>query len=209
MNYSGLIIDKWGQVPISGSSRAPTIYLFRHAQTNYNKNRWFTGWKDSKLTPFGKRQARKVAEKLKGKKFEIAVHTRLSRSIDTLNAVLKFHPECRHVFTDDRMIERNYGDFSGSSHKIYAAKYGEEKLHILRRSYDNVPPNGESVKMVEKRVYEFMDELLPWMERNKVNVAISGHGNSMRPFRRRLEHLTIGEMMKLENPWDDYFEYRV
>lgn len=209
MDYSKLVIDDWKSASISGTSSAPTIYLFRHAQTLYNKNKWFTGWKDSKLTEFGKGQAKMVGEKLKSKRFEAAFHTHLSRSIDTLNAVLKFHPECAHLFTDDRMIERSYGDVSGSSHKSYSAKYGEEKLHILRRSYDNIPPHGESVKMVEKRVCEFMDELIPWMKKNKVNVAISAHGNSMRPFRRRMEHLSIEHMMKLENPWDDYFEYKV
>ena len=209
MDYSKLIIDNWRERAIAGKSPTPTIYLFRHAQTYFNKHKFFTGWKDSKLTPFGKGQARMVAEKLKAKRFEAAFHTHLSRSIDTLNAALKYHPECAHIYCDDRMIERSYGDYSGSSHKSYAAKYGEEKLQVLRRSYDNAPPHGESVKMVEKRVYEFMDDLIPWMKRNKLNVAISAHGNSMRPFRRRLEHLSIEGMMRLENPWDDYFEYMV
>lgn len=185
------------------------MFLFRHAQTFYNRDKFFTGWKDSKLTRFGLEQANTVANKLKTKKFEVAIHTHLSRSIDTLDAVLKHHPECTHIFNDDRMIERSYGDLSGSSHKEYASKYGEEKLQILRRDYNNKPPNGENMPMVEKRVFGFMDELFPWMRKNKVNVAISAHGNSMRPFRRRMERLTIGQMMKLENPWDDYFEYKI
>ncbi|MFH0970990.1 MAG: histidine phosphatase family protein [Candidatus Micrarchaeota archaeon] len=209
MDYGKWRVDKWKQVAIEGSSKSPTIFLFRHAQTYYNKNKFFTGWRDSKLTPFGIGQAKKVAEKLKTKKFEVAIHTHLSRSIDTLNAVLKYHPECTRIFNDDRMIERSYGDVSGSSHRAYEKRYGGEKLHILRRDYNSRPPHGESMPMVEKRVFEFMDELLPWMKRNRVNVAISAHGNSMRPFRRRLEHLTIAQMMKLENPWDDYFAYEV
>ncbi|MEK6954721.1 MAG: histidine phosphatase family protein [Candidatus Micrarchaeota archaeon] len=209
MDYSTLKIDKWSNLSILGKSKSPTIYLFRHAQTLYNKRRWFTGWKDSKLTVFGKGQAKLVGEKLKGKRFEVAIHTHLSRSIDTLNAVLKYHPECNKIFIDDRMIERSYGDFSGSSHESYSKKYGEEALKIIRRSYGSIPPHGESVKMVEKRVYGFMDELIPWMKRNKINVAISAHGNSMRPFRKRMEHLSIEQMMKLENPWDDYFEYKI
>ncbi|MFH1443381.1 MAG: histidine phosphatase family protein [Candidatus Micrarchaeota archaeon] len=209
MRRSEFRVDNWRNAAIGGGSRSPAIYIFRHAQTFYNKNKFFTGWKDSKLTDFGKGQAERVAEKMKGKKFEVAFHTHLSRSVDTLSAVLKYHPECTHIYCDDRMIERSYGDLSGSSHRAYAEKYGEEKLQVLRRDYNNRPPNGENMPMVEKRVLEFMDELIPWMRKNRINVAISAHGNSMRPFRKRMEHLSVAQMMKLENPWDDYFEYKV
>ena len=209
VNYKILKMDNWKVETIKGTSNSPTIFLFRHAQTQYNKNKFFTGWKDSKLTPFGREQAKLVGEKLRGKKFEVAIHTHLSRSIDTLAAVLKYHPECKHAYNDDRMIERSYGELSGTSHEAYAKKYGEEKLKILRRDYNNQPPNGENMPMVEKRVFDFMDDLIPWMRKNKVNVAISAHGNSMRPFRKRMEKLNTEQMMALENPWDDYFEYKV
>lgn len=63
--------------------------------------------------------------------------------------------------------------------------------------------------MVEKRVNAFIKDLLKLMKKEKVNIAISAHGNSMRPFRRYFEKLTIDEMMKLENQWDEYFEYTV
>ena len=66
------------------------IYLFRHGQTFYNKNKYFTGWKDSKLTPQGYKDARKVARALKDVKIDIAFETRLSRSKETLNEVLNF-----------------------------------------------------------------------------------------------------------------------
>ena len=71
------------------------IYLFRHGQTYYNKNKIFTGWKDSKLTPLGIKQAKTIAQKLKNKKIDVAFQTELSRSKDTLKEVLKFHPEVR------------------------------------------------------------------------------------------------------------------
>ena len=93
------------------------IYLFRHAQTYYNRDHRFTGWKDSKLTPLGRKQAKIVAQKLKNKKFQIAFQTRLSRSKDTLKEVLKFHPECRKIITDRRIIERGYGKLEGLKHK--------------------------------------------------------------------------------------------
>jgi 2,3-bisphosphoglycerate-dependent phosphoglycerate mutase len=63
--------------------------------------------------------------------------------------------------------------------------------------------------MVEKRVLFFIADLIPLMRRKRVNVAISAHGNSMRPVRRYFEDLTIEQMMKLEIPFDEYFEYIV
>jgi len=212
------------------------IYLFRHGQTYYNKKHVFTGWKDSKLTPKGIIDAKKVAKKLKNKKFQVAFQTRLSRSKDTLKEVLKYHPECKKIVTDDRMIERSYGRLQGKSHKGFVneegsdayktllqwhkmehlhgkekedfiERVGEAELQIIRRSYNVPPPKGESIKMVEKRVLSFIKDLIKYMKKNKVNVAISAHGNSMRPFRRYFEKLGVEKMMHLENPWDDYFEY--
>ncbi len=185
------------------------IYLFRHGQTYYNRDRRFTGWKDSKLTPQGRKDARLIAEKLKNKKIDRGYYTRLSRSKDTLKEVLKFHPECKKILNDDRMIERSYGYLAGKSHEGLVQEKGEAELKIIRRSYTHAPPGGESIQQVEKRVRSFIKDLIKKMKRERVNVAISAHGNSMRPFRRYFEKLSVKEMMKLENPWDDYFEYVV
>ena len=205
LDFSGY----WKHIPAKGSQHTPTIYLFRHAQTYFNKRHIFTGWKDSRLTPFGIQQAKKIAKKLRGKKIDVAFQTSLSRSKDTLTAVLCYHPECRKRFTDDRMIERSYGDLSGMSHDVYKKTHTEEELHQIRRSYDHPPPHGESIKMVERRVLPFLKDLLAYMRKYHVNAAISAHGNSMRPFRRYFEKLSIKQMMKMENPWDDYFEYKL
>jgi 2,3-bisphosphoglycerate-dependent phosphoglycerate mutase len=210
MEKSGLDFSgKWKEKKIAGSRRLPTIYLFRHAQTFYNRKKYFTGWKDSKLTPFGKEQARIIAGKLQGKQIDVAITTSLSRSRDTMLAVLKCHPECRAIFLDDRMIERSYGRLQGKSHREFERTHSASELQKIRRGYDYPPPGGESIKMVEKRVLAFLRDLLAYMKKNRVNVAISAHGNSMRPFRRYFEKLSIAQMMKLENPWDDYFEYKV
>jgi len=185
------------------------IYLFRHGQTYYNKNKIFTGWKDSKLTPLGIKQAEHVAMKLKNKKIEVGFQSHLSRSKKTLKIVLKYHPECKKIITDDRIIERSYGKLQGISHRVFIREHGKKLYDIYHRSYDIPPVGGESIKMVEKRVMKFIKDLLKFMKKEKVNVAVSAHGNSMRPFRRYFEHLTIKEMMELENPWDDYFDYVV
>ena len=212
------------------------IYLFRHGLTHYNKHHWFTGWIDSTMTPKGYKNAQKIARKLKTKKFQVAYQTRLSRPQNTLKEVLKFHPECKEIITDDRMIERSYGKLQKHSHKefmdeldntivkVVERKYGKMKrdvkkefgenvaqsiYDIYHRSYTIPPPGGESIQMVEKRVNLFINDLLKKMKKEKVNVAISAHGNSMRPFRKYFEKLSQKEMMQLENPWDDYFEYTI
>jgi len=186
-----------------------SIYLFRHGQTYFNESHRFTGWKDSKLTKQGIKEAKKVALKLKNKKFQVAYQTRLSRSKDTLKNVLKYHPECKKIITDDRMIERSYGNLEGKFHSTIIKKYGKKQFDELHRSYNITPPKGENIKQVEKRVLSFIKDLIKYIKKNKVNVAISAHGNSMRPFRRYFEKLTIKQMTALENPWDDYFEYKV
>ena len=212
------------------------IYLFRHGQSYYNKHGWFTGWIDSKMTKKGFENARQIAKKLRRKKIDLAYHTHLSRSKQTLGEVLLYHPECKQIIEDDRMIERNYGQLQKHSHhefmeeinhtivKVFEEKYGKMPRKIKRkfgervaksiydiyhRSYDIPPPGGESVKDVEKRVNFFVKDLLKKMKKEKVNIAISAHGNSMRPFRRYFEKLSLQEMMELENPWDDYFEYTI
>jgi len=230
------VVKSKGQASSSQKKTKLKIYLFRHGQSYYNKHHWFTGWIDSKMTKAGYANARVVAKKLKSKKIDIAYHSHLSRSKNTLKEVLKLHPECKEIIEDDRMIERNYGKLQKRSHKEFMEemeslvckslekkfgkmrrktkkKLGEEVAEsiydIYHRSYDIPPPGGESIKMVEKRVNSFIKDLLKKMKKEKINVAISAHGNSMRPFRRYFEKLSLKDMMKLENPWDDYFVYTI
>ena len=185
------------------------IYIFRHGETNFNRSKRFTGSVNSRLTPEGIEQTNLVAEKLRKKTFQIAVKTSLSRSSNSLKIVLRHHPECKRVLGDDRMIERSYGDLERKYHRTVIKKYGIRQFDIWHRSYDVPPPRGESIKMVEKRVLSFVKDLLTLMEKKKINVVISAHNNSMRPFRRYFENLTFKQMMALENPYDKYFEYRI
>jgi len=185
------------------------VYIFRHGETYYNRSKRFTGWVNSRLTSDGVKQSKLVAEKMRDKIFKIAFQTSLSRSSDTLKMVLKYHPECKKVIVDDRIIERSYGDLERKYHKTIIKKYGKRQFDVWHRSYDVSPPGGESIQMVEKRVLSFIEDLIILMRKEKANVAISAHGNSMRPFRRYFEKLTVEQMMKLENPYDQYFDYVV
>ena len=185
------------------------VYLFRHGETFYNEKGIFTGWKDSKLSPKGIKSAKIIARKLKNKKFEIAFYTRLSRSRDTLKEVLEFHPECKKLIEDDRMIERDYGKLNGMSHEAFIKKFGKEKYDAIHRGYNVRPPKGESFAMVEKRVASFIRDLKKMMKKEKANVAISAHGNSIRLFRKIMENSSRTEAVKWKIPYDKYFEYKV
>src|SRR3989344_2815487 len=183
------------------------IYLFRHGQTYYNKNKVFTGWKDSRLTSLGKKQAEIIAKKLKNKSIDVGFQTRLSRSKDTLKIVLKYHPECKKIITDNNMIERSYGFLEGKSHKRTIKKYGNEQYEKWHRGWDIPLKKGESFEMVEKRVKIFIKNLIEFMKKDNANVCISAHGNSIRLFRKIMEKADIKKTCSWKIPYDKYFEY--
>ena len=214
------------------------IYLFRHGQTVFNKKHIFTGWHDSRLTPLGVMQARKIARKLQSKKIGIAIQTRLSRSGDSLHEVLQFHPECRRIITDNRIIERNYGKLNGVSHKEFIRKIGKREYDLLKegdaienlsfndrkkvekllgekefeaihRGYSIRPPGGESFADVEKRVSSFIKDLKKLIKKEKTNVVISAHGNSIRLFRKIMERKSRDEATRWFIPFDKVFVYSI
>lgn len=185
------------------------IYLFRHGTTTDNSAGRFSGWRQAPLNKRGRDDAKIIAIRLKDKKIDVAFQTKLIRSKDTLKEVLKFHPECKAIVTDDRMMERSYGSLQGKTHLQYIKKNSPEKYDKFHRGYRKSPPKGESIKQVEERVKSFVKDLIKMMKKDKINVAISAHGNSMRPFRRYFEKLSVKQMLEIENPYDDYFEYKV
>jgi 2,3-bisphosphoglycerate-dependent phosphoglycerate mutase len=181
------------------------LFVFRHAETTDNSNHVFSGWRDPGLTPKGLLQAEEVAQQLKQEKIDYAFTSHLLRARRTLEIVLQPHFNIP-VFIDDRLIERCYGTLQGKS-KIEIATKRPEWFAKVHRSYDFPPPEGESLKMVESRILPFVVQLKEWLQKNSGNVAISCHGNSMRPIRRVFEHLSLKQMLQLENPQDQAMEY--
>ena len=215
------------------------IFLFRHGITTFNRDGRFTGFKDAKLTAKGRKHAEVIAQKLKGENFEVAIHTRLSRSKDTLRPVLRFHPECKLILEDDRMIERSYGELEGSTHEEFVEKMGEKDIKVMKergdaladldpemkekleemlgkaeykaihRGYKMAAPGGESFADVEKRVRSFIKWLKKYMRKNRVNVCISAHGNSIRLFRKVMERARRREVVGWFIPYDRVYVYDV
>ena len=185
------------------------LYIVRHGQTTYNASgtKTFTGWIDVDISEVGERQAAAIAERLKGVKFDIAYTSRLKRATRTLEILLKPHPYGVPTVVDDRIIERDYGELSGQLHSDVKEKH-PDMYKVWHRSYDVPPPGGESVKIVEMRVYPFVWELLRNAGNNR-NILVSAHGNSIRCMRAYLERLSVEQEMALEVPQDDYLHYRI
>lgn len=181
------------------------LFVFRHAETTDNSRGLFSGWRDPELTLKGLSQAQEIAEQLGLDKIDYAFTSHLKRARKTLEIVLETHADVP-VFTDDRLIERCYGLLQGKS-KRKVAKERPEWFAQVHRGYDFPPPEGESLKMVESRTLPFLVQLKEWLRQNSGNVAISCHGNSLRPIRRVFEHLSLKQMLQLENPQDRAMAY--
>jgi 2,3-bisphosphoglycerate-dependent phosphoglycerate mutase len=174
------------------------LFVFRHAETTDNSRGIFSGWRDPELTLKGLSQAQEVGEQLRRDKIDYAFTSHLKRARKTLEIVLETHPAVP-VFTDDRLIERCYGLLQGKSKKK-VAKERPKWFAQIHRGYNFPPPEGESLKMVENRTLPFLMQLEELLRQNPGNVAISCHGNSLRPIRRVFEHLSLEQMLQLENP---------
>lgn len=183
------------------------IYLFRHGQTEFNRDSKFTGHVDAKITKTGLEDAKIVSERLKNKKIGLAIRTSLSRSEDTLKEVLKKHPECKEIIVDDRIIERSYGNLQKKTHWQVVQKYGPEKYDLWHRSFSERPPKGESFSDVEKRVSLFIKDLKKLVKEKKCNIAISAHGNSIRLFRKIMEKSSKEEACSWFIPYDKVYVY--
>ncbi len=179
------------------------IYLFRHGQTTYNKEGIFTGWSDADLTDDGIRECEGIRENLKEVYPTKAFASDLKRSQKTLYIVLgEKKPE---VFIDKRIKERDYGDLTGKNKHEIEAEFPKE-YPLWHRSYDVAPPNGESIKDVEKRVLSFMNDTILKLDKKEI-VFISAHGNSLRPIRRYFENMSIEEMCTFEHTPGKVYRY--
>ncbi len=181
------------------------LLVFRHAETTDNSREIFSGWRDAELTSKGISQAHEISDQLNRENIDYAFTSHLKRARKTLEIVLETHPAIP-VFTDDRLIERCYGSLQGKS-KRKLAQGRPEYFAKVHRGYDFPPPDGESLKMVENRTLPFIVQLKQWLRRNPGNVAVSCHGNSLRPIRRVFEHLSLRQMLQIENPQDRAMSY--
>lgn len=202
------------------------LVFIRHGQSEWNLENLFTGWVDVNLSEQGEREAKEAGRKLKdaGIEFDQAYTSVLTRAIKTLHFALEesgqlWIPETKSW----RLNERHYGALQGKNKADAAEKYGDEQVHIWRRSYDVLPPlldandegsaandrryaeldpriipGGENLKVTLERVIPFWeDNIAPDLLDGK-NVIVAAHGNSLRALTKYIENISDEDIMDVE-----------
>jgi 2,3-bisphosphoglycerate-dependent phosphoglycerate mutase len=177
------------------------LVIVRHGQSVWNKENKFTGWVDVDLAEKGIEEAERAGEVLEGYKFHEAYTSVLMRANKTLDIILKIIGQTDiKVTKNEALNERMYGDLQGKNKDEMREEYGEEQVHIWRRSYDVKPPNGESLADTADRVIPyFIKEIEPKLKAGK-NILIAAHGNSLRALIMHLEGLGKDEILQVEVP---------
>jgi 2,3-bisphosphoglycerate-dependent phosphoglycerate mutase len=177
------------------------LVLVRHGESEWNKLNLFTGWKDPDLTEKGIEEAKRAGRLLKeaGHRFDIAYTSVLLRAEHTLRLILAELGQLDlETIRDQRLNERDYGDLSGLNKDDARKRWGEEQVHIWRRSYDVPPPGGESLKDTAVRVLPYYEaEIWPRLKSGR-KVLVAAHGNSLRALIMKLEGLSGEEIVKRE-----------
>ena len=177
------------------------LVLVRHGQSEWNEKNLFTGWKDPKLTPRGVDEAIKAGKELKeaGYSFDKMFTSDLFRAQDTGRIILEqMNLASIEVIKDVSLNERNYGDLAGLNKDEARKEWGEDQVHIWRRSFDVPPPGGESLKDTADRVLPyFKDNIIPELIQG-LNILVAAHGNSLRALVMELEEISSEEIVELE-----------
>ena len=177
-----------------------TLVLVRHGQSEWNLKNLFTGWKDPDLTPLGIEEAKAGAKALKdyGIRFDVAFTSVLIRAQHTLDLILDGIGQTDlPVIRDQALNERDYGDLAGLNKDDARKKWGEEQVHIWRRSYDVPPPGGESLRDTGARVWPYyMTEILPRVLSGET-VLVTAHGNSLRSLLMVLDRLDREQILSV------------
>ena len=189
-----------------------SLVLVRHGQSEWNEKNLFTGWKDPGLTAKGVEEAKSAGIQLRteGFQFDIMFTSDLLRAQKTGEIILKeLGVTNLPVIKNQALNERDYGDLSGLNKDEAREKWGDEQVHIWRRSFDTPPPGGESLKGTAERVLPyFKKEILPQLLEGK-NILIAAHGNSLRSLVMELDHLTKEQVVKLEIATGDPIYYEI
>ena len=178
------------------------LILIRHGQSEWNALNQFTGWKDPDLTAKGIEEAHNAGRIINNLKinFDLVFTSALIRAQNTAEIILKEINQPLSTIKNQALNERNYGDLAGLNKDDARKRWGDEQVHIWRRSYDIPPPGGESLKDTGERVLPFfMKEILPHVCKGK-NVLVAAHGNSLRSLIKFLDNISDEDIVKLEIP---------
>ena len=187
------------------------LILVRHGQSEWNAKNLFTGWKDPDLTEKGLLEAKIAGEQIAAEdiNFDIMFTSVLSRAQRTGQIILEGIKQTHiNVIKNQALNERNYGSLAGLNKDDARKKWGEEQVHIWRRSFDIPPPEGESLKNTAERVLPYFNEEIMPKIKNGSNILIAAHGNSLRALIMELDSISSEEIVKLEIPTGAPIQYQ-
>ena len=176
------------------------MVLLRHGQSVWNAANKFTGWTDVDLSEIGEDEAKAAGEQLADVAFDVIYTSDLIRAQRTAKIAMAFNTASvtPPTITDWRLNERNYGDLQGLNKDETRAKFGDEQVHIWRRSFDVPPPGGESLEICAERTIPCLEDLIiPDLEAGKT-ILVAAHGNSLRSIVMHIEGLSREEVLSLE-----------
>lgn len=177
------------------------LVIIRHGQSEWNKANIFTGWVDVDLSEKGVEEANKAADLLKDFKFDEAYSSVLKRANRTLDIILdKIGQSDIPTTRNKNLNERMYGDLQGKNKDQAREEFGEEQVHIWRRSFDTPPPGGESLKDTLERVTPYFEKEIEPKLRAGENIIIAAHGNSLRALIMKLENIAPENIVSVEIP---------
>jgi 2,3-bisphosphoglycerate-dependent phosphoglycerate mutase len=175
--------------------------LVRHGQSDWNNKNLFTGWENPDLTSKGIDEAHATGLLLKkqSKIYSYLFTSLLDRAINTANIILEeLDLNGINVVRDEALNERDYGELTGLNKDDAREKWGEDQVHIWRRSFDIPPPGGESLKDTADRVIPYYEnKILPLLFEDN-NILVSAHGNSLRALVMHIEGLSSEEILQRE-----------
>ena len=186
------------------------LILVRHGQSEWNSKNLFTGWKDPGLTELGVKEAKDAGILIanKGILFDLMYTSMLTRAQKTGDLILQEmrHPEIT-IIKNEALNERNYGSLAGLNKDDARKKWGDDQVHIWRRSFDIPPPDGESLKDTAERVLPyFKSEIMPKVVEG-LSILIAAHGNSLRSLIMELDSISSEEIVNLEIPTGAPIQY--
>ena len=186
------------------------LILVRHGQSEWNAKNLFTGWKDPGLTDQGVSEAKNAGKLISEQniEFDIMYTSMLSRAQKTGDIILGIlnHKEIP-IIKNEALNERHYGSLAGLNKDDARKKWGEEQVHIWRRSFDIPPPDGESLKDTADRVLPYFEaEIMPKVVSGS-SILIAAHGNSLRALIMKLDSISPEDIVKLEIPTGAPIQY--
>jgi 2,3-bisphosphoglycerate-dependent phosphoglycerate mutase len=177
------------------------LILVRHGQSEWNAKNLFTGWKDPGLTEIGLKEAKNAGLLINkiGIAFNKMFTSNLMRAQKTGLIILDTIDQSDiQIIKNEALNERNYGSLAGLNKDDAREKWGEEQVHIWRRSFDIPPPDGESLKNTAERVLPYFNSVIMPQIKNGDNILIAAHGNSLRALIMQLDGISDQDIVKLE-----------